>query len=165
MLRFAVEERAGLRSSRAALAQARRELNAAPRFQDSAAAVRKLLDSLASRVLTGDSDAEGWSDLESRVRLAVSRSGAAVNGSTRLPDSVRIGMLQRLTGRTEIESDVRGVVAAIRAVEQNPAVLRVQEIRLEAANPESPVDVQEVLRAELVVQGWFLARPHRSAPQ
>jgi len=161
-VRSATDERERLRSSRALLEKARSELRAASRFEDSAAVIRRSLDSLASRILSGDSNAEAWSDLENRLSLAATRNGAALKVSTRLPDSARVGLLRRITGRAEIESDLRGVLAALRAIEHNPAVLRLGEFRLVAANPDVPSGGPEVLRAEFVVEGWFLSSTKRS---
>ena len=157
-VRSASAERDRLHAGRALLLQARGELRAAARFQDSAAAIRQALDSIAAQVLSGGNEAEAWSDFENRVSLAATRNGAALKRSTRLPDSARSGLLKRITGRAELESDLPGILAALKAIERDPVVLRVGELRVEAVNPASQRG-PEVLRAALVVEGWFLLEP------
>lgn len=159
----AVGERDRLLTSRALLEQAQSDLRDAARFQDSAITVRRRLDSLAPMILSGESDAEAWSDLEGLLRLVAGRNGAALQSSSRLPDSVQAGLLRRVSGRAQLESDLRGVLAALVAIERNPVALRVSEVRLEATSPDSPPGAPEVLRAEFVVDGWFLSHAKRRA--
>ncbi len=149
---------AELRDRAALLARARAELAGASELRDSAAALGQALVALAPKLLSGTSPAEAAADLSGRLNLAASRSQAKLERVDQVADSGAAGRLRRVRLRATLESDVRGVTGVLRAVEFNEAALAVIELRVVATDPTAADRVPEVLRLEITVTGWFLAR-------
>src|SRR5204863_2961610 len=108
-------------------------------------------------LLSGDTPTEALADLSGRVHLAASRNQAKLERTDQLPDSLAAGRLRSIRVRTSLESDIRGVMGLLRAIELGDAVLSVEELRIVASDPNSSEAMPEVLRIEMTVTGWFLA--------
>ncbi len=132
-----------------------REVNA---LADSAADVRRRFVALAPSVLTGRTDAEAVADLTGRLNMFVAAHAASFDRADAIPDSARMGWLRRVTVRLTLESDLRGVMGALAAVERDPAVLVIRTIRLAAPDPASPETMPEIVKAEATISGWYLTR-------
>jgi hypothetical protein len=150
-----LRERAGL------LARTRAELAALPRLRDSAAVLTRALVALAPQVLSGSTPAEASADLSGRMNLAASRAPARVDRLDPMPDSSGNGRLGRARVRAALQTDVRGLVAFIRAIDAGDEVLTLDELRIEAPEPGAPERGPEILRVEVTVSGWYL-RPRET---
>ncbi len=155
--RVLAEER-DLREKRILLVRARADLADAPLLRDSAGVLTRAVVGLAPKLLSGDMPAEALSDLSGRLNLAASRNQAKLERTDQLADSMAAGRLRRIRVRTALESDIRGVMGFLRAIEGSDAVLSIEDIRIVAADPGSGEQVPEVLRVEVTVTGWFLAQ-------
>ena len=154
----AVAAEGELRERATLLARARADLADAPLLRDSAGVLTRAVIGLAPRLLSGDTPTEALADLSGRLTLAASRSQAKLERTDQLADSTAAGRLRRVRVRTALESDIRGVMGFLRAVELGDAVLSIEEARIVAADPGSGEQLPEILRAEVTVTGWFLVR-------
>lgn len=155
-VRSAVTARAELRERAALLARAREEIADAPLLRDSAAVLTRALVGLAPQLLAGGTAAEAGADLSARVNLAASRAPGKLERVDGLADSVAAGRLGRARVRAALETDVRGLVAFLRAIEAGDPVLAVEDLRVVAPDPGSADRVPEVLKVEVTVTGWYL---------
>ena len=154
----AVAAEGELRERATLLARARADLADAPLLRDSAGVLTRAVIGLAPRLLSGDTPTEALADLSGRLTLAASRSQAKLERTDQLADSTAAGRLRRVRVRTALESDIRGVVGFLRAIELGDAVLSIEDARILAADPTSGEQVPEILRVEVTVTGWFLAQ-------
>jgi hypothetical protein len=145
-----LEERTAL------LARARAELSALPLLRDSAAVLTRALVALAPRLLDGGNAAEAGADLAARVNHAAARAPARLDRVEPLPDTATAGRLARARVRAALETDVRGLVMLLRALDAGDASLGIERLDVVSADPASPERRPEILRVELVVSGWFL---------
>ena len=97
-------------------------------------------------------------DLTGRLDVAAEAHQLRVARTGAIPDSVHAGSLRRVSVRAELEGDTRGTLEFLGALAHGPALLGVSDIRIVAADPASPASAAEVLRTELTVRGWYLAR-------
>jgi hypothetical protein len=107
----------------------------------------------APRLVAGETPAEALAELSSYL------SGLAAHHRVRL---VRLdpsadssaGPFIRLALRLEAQGDIRGVAGWLAALEEGERLLAVREIALSTSEPAAPPSQPEVLRAELVIEGW-----------
>ncbi len=158
-VRRAVGAERDLRARAALLVRARADLADAALLRDSAAALGQALVRLAPELLSGVTPAEAGADLSGRINVAASRNAAKLERVDQVPDSGAAGRLRRVRLRATLESDIRGVVGVLRALELGDGALSVTELRIVALDPNSADRGPEVLRVELTIAGWFLARP------
>ena len=133
-----LRERAGL------LARTREEMAALPMLRDSAATLSQALVALAPQLLSG------------RMNLAAARAPARVERLDPMPDSTSNGRLGRVRVRAALETDVRGLVALIRAIDAGDEVLRLEELHVEAPDPAAVNRGPEILKVEVTVSGWYV---------
>jgi hypothetical protein len=145
-----------LRERAEVLVRARADLADAPALRDSATALARTVVGLAPRLLSGATPAEAAADLSGRLNLAASRNQTKVQQVDQAPDSARAGRLRRVRVRVTLESDIRGVMAFLRAVELGEGALAVTELRIAAPDPGAAGRGPEALRLEAAVTGWFL---------
>jgi hypothetical protein len=111
----------------------------------------------APRLVAGATQAEALAELSSYV------SGLAAQHRVRLVrldpsrDSV-VGPFAQLALRLEAQGDVRGMAGWLAALEEGERLLAVREISLSATEPAGPASQPEVLRAELLIEGWAAPR-------
>jgi hypothetical protein len=160
-LRRASSGHAMLRERAVLLARTREELASLPTLRDSAAVLSQALVALAPQVLSGSTAAEAGGDLSGRMNLAASRAPAKVNRLDPLPDSGGEGRLGRARVHAAIETDIRGIVAFIRAIDAGDEVLMLDELRIEAAEPGAADRGPEVLKLDVTVSGWYI-RPRET---
>jgi len=145
-----LRERAGL------LARTREEMAALPMLRDSAATLSQALVALAPQLLSGSTATEAGSDLSGRMNLAAARAPARVERLDPMPDSTGNGRLGRVRVRAALETDVRGLVALIRAIDAGDEVLRLEELHVEAPDPAAVNRGPEILKVEVTVSGWYV---------
>ncbi len=145
-----LRERAGL------LARTREEMASLPTLRDSAATLSQALVALAPQVLSGSTAAEAGSALSGRMNLAAARAPARVERLDPMPDSTGNGRLGRVRVRAALETDVRGLVALIRAIDAGDEVLRLEELHVEAPDPAAVNRGPEILKVEVTVSGWYV---------
>jgi len=107
-------------------------------------------------VLSGSTPAEAGADLSGRMNLAASRAPAKVERLDPLPDSSGVGRLGRVRVHAALETDVRGLIALIRAIEIGDEVLKLDELRVEAPEPGTMQRGPELLKVEITVSGWYI---------
>ena len=155
-VRRVTEAHALLRERAMLLARTRDEMASLPQLRDSAAVLSQALIALAPQVLSGSTPAEAGADLSGRMNLAASRAPAKVDRLDPLPDSSSDGGLGRVRVHAALETDVRGLIALIRAIDMGDEVLKLDELRVEAPEPGTMQRGPEILRVEITVSGWYL---------
>ena len=148
--------RRGLDMQATLLARANAELDALPRLRDSAEVLTRALVALAPRLLDGGTDVEASADLAARVNHAAARAPARLDRLDPLPDSATAGRLARARVRIALETDVRGLVTLLRALEAGDGLLEIEQLDVRSADPAAPDRRPEILRVELEVVGWYL---------
>lgn len=141
-------------AQRQLLARGRWQLAQADALEDSVRSIQQAIISLAPELLSGGDPVTAAESLESVVIVAAS-GGAKIEAVNFVSDSMRAGRLRRATIRTTLESDLPGLLALLGRLSSGHPTVRVLSIQVTAANPEAVEEVQ-VLRAQLLVEGWFL---------
>ena len=155
-VRRATQAQAVLRERATLLARTREEMASLPTLRDSAATLSQALVALAPQVLSGSTAAEAGADLSGRMNLAASRAPAKVERLDPLPDSSGDGRLGRVRVHAALETDVRGLIALIRAIDAGDEVLKLDELRVEAPEPGTVPRGPEILKVEITVSGWYI---------
>jgi type II secretory pathway component PulM len=155
-VRRATDAHAMLRERATLLAHTREEMADLPRLRDSAAVLSQALLALAPQVLSGSTPTEAGADLSGRMNLAASRAPAKVERLDPLPDSSGDGRLGRVRVHAALETDVRGLIALIRAIDGGDEVLKLDELRVEAPEPGTVQRGPEILKVEITVSGWYI---------
>ena len=145
-----------LRERSALLARTRDEMASLPTLRDSAATLSQALVGLAPQLFSGSSAAEAGADLSARMNLAASRAPARVERIDPLPDSAGEGRLGRVRVHAVLESDVRGLVAVLKAIDAGDEVVRLDELHVEAPGALTAERGPEILKIELTVSGWYI---------
>ena len=109
-------------------------------------------------MLAGRTAADARADLASHLAVAAERQGVRLTRTEPLPDSTLGGGLGRVALRATLESDGVGVVGLLRSLAEGDAVLAVDAVRLEVADPLVPRRRPELVRGDLTVSGWYLER-------
>jgi type II secretion system (T2SS) protein M len=157
----AIEAHTMLRERAILLARTRDEMASLPRLRDSAAILSQALIALAPQVLSGPTATEANSDLSARMNLIASRAPAKVERLEALRDSLGNGRLGRVRVHAAVETDVRGLVALLKAIETGDEVLHLEELHVEAPRPDPAERGPEILKVEITVSGWYI-RPRDS---
>jgi hypothetical protein len=139
------------------LARARAALAAAPAERDSLAEVLQGIVGLAPRLVDGRTSAEAQASLSGLMSFAASRHALKLVRVDPLPDSAG-GAFHRVAVRVECEGDVAGLTALLKALETGDPLLTVSALAVQAPEPWPRPGAPEVLRIELTVAGWYLAR-------
>jgi type II secretory pathway component PulM len=155
-VRRVTEAHAVLRERATLLARTREEMASLPTLRDSAAVLSQALVALAPQVLSGSSSAEAGADLSGRMNLAASRAPAKVERLDPLPDSSGDGRLGRVRVHAALETDVRGLIALIRAIDGGDEVLKLDELHVQAPDPGAAQRGPETLKVEITVSGWYI---------
>lgn len=145
-----------LRERSALLARTRDEMGSLPALRDSAATLSQALVALAPQLLSGSSAAEAGADLSARMNLAASRAPARVERMDPLPDSSAEGRLGRVRVHAVLESDVRGLVALLKAIDAGEEVVKLDELHVEAPQALTAERGSEILKIEVTVSGWYI---------
>jgi len=155
-VRHATGARALLRERATSLARTQEELASLPQLRDSANVLSQALVALAPQVLSGSTAAEAGADLSGRMNLAASRAPAKVERLDPLPDSSGEGRLGRVRVHAALETDVRGLIALIRAIDGGDEVLKLDELHVESPEPGTVQRGPEILKVEITVSGWYI---------
>jgi hypothetical protein len=155
-LRRAIEARAMLREHATMLARTRDDMASLPQLRDSAAVLSQALIALAPQLLSGSTEAEAGADLSGRMNLIASRAPAKIERLDPFPDSLGTGRLGRVRVHAALETDVRGLVAVLKAIESGAEVLRLDELHVEAPQPAGVERGPEILKVEVTVSGWYI---------
>ena len=145
-----------LRERSALLARTRDEMASLPLLRDSAAMLSQALVALAPQLLSGSSAVQAAADLSGRMNLAASRAPARVERIDPLPDSAGEGRLGRVRVHAVLESDVRGLVALLKAIDAGEEVVKLDELRVEAPQALTIQRGPEILKIEVTVSGWYI---------
>lgn len=137
------------------LARARTRVGDLSDVSDSIAALEKEADDLRGFVLVGD-DAETASvDLMVRARDSLKQVPVTLIGfGPRETPLDPPGSLARIAIPVRIETDLPGLVAAMRAIETHRA-LRLVGVEIEALDPHASAEEAERLSASMTVAAWY----------
>lgn len=155
-IRRASGEYAVLRERSALLARTRDEMASLPVLRDSAATLSQALVALAPQLLSGSSATEAGADLSGRMNLAASGAPARVERIDPLPDSAAEGRLGRVRVHAALESDVRGLIAFLKAIDTGDEVVKLDELHVEAPQALTSERGPEILKVEVTVSGWYV---------
>jgi type II secretion system (T2SS) protein M len=138
------------------LARSRDEMSTLPILRDSAVVLSQALVALAPQLLSGSSAAEAGADLSGRMNLAAARAPARLVRVDLLPDSSSNGRLAHVKVHASLETDIRGLVALVRAIDDGEEVLKLDALHVEAPEPGASDRGPEMLKVELTITGWYL---------
>src|SRR5256885_7048909 len=147
---------ATLRERSALLARTRDEMASLPMLRDSSATLSQALVALAPQLLSGSSAAEAGADLSGRMNLVASRAPAKVERVDPLPDSSGDGRLGRVRVHAALETDVRGLIAFLKAIDTGEEVVKLDELHVEAPQALMSERGPEILKIEVTVSGWYI---------
>ena len=142
------------------VARLRSDVAALDEMAPTADSIRLQFAGLDTAILAGQSEAEATASLSAHIGMAADRGGALLVQAVPVADSVRAGVLGRLTARATLSGDTRSIMRTLRALTEDPVTLGIRSLRIVAPDPGSPDGTAEALSAELVVSGWYLERPH-----
>lgn len=140
------------------LAHTRSDLAQTDALSESAAILTHNLTQVAPKVLNGATSADAQADLADRLDFVAARHQVRLMRVDPLPDSGAAGRLRRVAARMELESDVRGLAAVLQTLATGPLALGVEQLRVVAPDARSVGPGPEVLKTELTVTGWYLAK-------
>ena len=155
-LRTVLEARTTLRERATLLARTRGEMASLPTLRDSAAALSHALVALAPQLLSGSTEAEAGADLSERMSLIASRAPAKVEQLDPISDSLGSARLGRVRLHAALETDVRGLVAVLLAIETGDEVLHLDELHVQAPQLAGVERGPEILKVEVTVSGWYI---------
>jgi hypothetical protein len=147
-----------LEQSARLLAQSRAEVQGAATLDDTAAVLEQEVLALAPAILTGGTEAEAVADLVHRLTVLTQDRSALIERTDHVPDSLRAGALRRVVVRFTLRADSEGLFDLVREIEGGTVVLPIRHLRVLAPEPLAPATMPERLRAELTVQGWYVAQ-------
>jgi len=149
-----VEQEAQLAST------ARSVLATASLVRDSLGPVLNDIVALAPRLVDGHTAAEAQSSLSALVSLAATRHALKV---VRLDPGVdsAVGVFIRVTVHGEMEGDVAGIAALLKAIETGERLLSVTALAVSAPDIHTNRNGPEVLHIEADVAGYYLPRGER----
>jgi hypothetical protein len=145
-------------AERDAVRRMRQDLAAAPAAERQARLAQEAFRHMPMELLAGREEGEALASFSSGAESAAARSRARILAVSPLLDSLHAGKLRRIRVQLDLESDLAGLVAALRRIEAQPGVV-VQSLGMTAAARGSEDPATEALRARVVVSGWYLARP------
>jgi type II secretion system (T2SS) protein M len=155
-LRNVSDARALLRERAALLARSRDETGSLLKLRDSATVLSQALVALAPYLLSGSIEAEAAADIAGRVNIIASRAPAKVERLDPIRDSSSVGRLARVRLHAALETDVRGLVAVLKAIDSGDEVLLLEELHVEAPQAGSVERGPEILKVEVTVSGWYI---------
>lgn len=125
-----------------------------PRLSDSLGRLQEAADGLPRMLLAGgDADAASL-DLVSRVRSTMEEYPVTLEGFEDREQSEVRGPLSLAAVTVTFESDFRGVLETLHALEADSAIA-VDSMHVEDQRPHASESDLEVLAASVVVSGWF----------
>jgi len=161
VVRSVSDERAMLRERATLLARTRDELSSLPTLRDSAAVLSQALIALAPHLLSGSTGTEAGADLSGRINLIASRAPAKIERLDPVRDSIQNGRLGRVRLHAALETDVRGLVALLKAIDAGEEVLLLEELHVDALQPGGVAQGPEILKVEVTVSAWYI-RPRET---
>jgi len=149
--------RESLAAKSALLARAEMDVRQTALLEDSSAVIRAKVLALAPKLLVAAREAEALADLGSRLKRAAAESRVRVERTTPVGDSTRAGRLRRVSLSAALQGDSRGTLALLGALARGRPLMTPTNLMITAPNPAA-TDAPEVLRTEITVRGWYLAR-------
>jgi len=106
-----------------------------------------------SSILIAPSPTAGAARLASLIADAADSSRVKLIATQLRADSARAVSLARVSVRITALADVAGLLAFLRALEENDVLMAVEELAISPSDPAAADDRPEVLRVEVVVAG------------
>ena len=156
VVRSVSDKRAMLRERATMLARVHGELSSLPELRDSAAMLSQALIALAPHLLSGSTGTEAGADLSGRMNLIASRAPAKVERVDPVRDSIQNGRLGRVRLHAALETDVRGLVALLKAIDVGEEILLLEELHVDALQPGGVERGPEILKVEVTVSAWYI---------
>jgi len=152
----ALIERSGVSGQLVARREA--ELALLPILERRADSLRRRVLALADRLVPGATEAEAQAELLVRVEHAAADPNGQLEQAEAVPDSIGFGRLRRVQARAAWSSDLTGILGFLRRLEYGQQLLVVRRVWVEAISGAAQPDHGDRLRAEVVVEGWYLRR-------
>ncbi|MEK7668879.1 MAG: type II secretion system protein GspM [Gemmatimonadota bacterium] len=149
--------REGLAERTVTLRRTRALVRGVPATRESLATALAGVVALAPALVEGGTQAEAAAALAAAVSLAAGQAALRVVRLDPATDSAP-GPIRPVTLRGELQGDIAGLTAFLRAVETGRPLLTVGTFAVTAPDPVPRAGSPEQLRIELEVTGWFLPR-------
>ena len=137
--------------------RARRELARGDIVLDSIRLIEAALPRVAHLVMPGDTTADVQRELARRVTMVITNYQARGGRVEALADTTHVSGLSHARILAVWESDIRGVVDVLLALERDSALV-VHSVEVSAVDPAAPPSEPEVLEVRAEVGGWYLRR-------
>lgn len=147
-----------MREARVRLNEARQLVAGIPASSALLLEGQSAFDREQSSLLTGDSAEEATANLGFHLAELAASSELRIDASEGLNDSARAGPLGTVGMRVVIEGDLDGLLAILQAIALDTVRLSVTSLNISAMDGTSDPNRPEVLRAELVVNGWWMGQ-------
>lgn len=134
------------------------ELSRLPALEDSTRELTARVAALAPRLLGGETRSQATAELAAGLGTVALQHRVRLDRSDPVPDSVVAGDLGRVSLDAELEGDVRGLAGLLGTLASRTLVTEVIRIRVSAPDPSAGGAGPEILRVELRLRAWFLAR-------
>jgi hypothetical protein len=137
--------------------RARRELARGDILLDSIRLIEAALPRVAHLVLPGDTTADVQRELARRVTMVITNYQARGGRVEAVADTTHVNGLRHARILVTWESDIRGVVDVLAALERDSALV-IHSVEVSAVDPAAPPSEPEVLEVRAEVGGWYLRR-------
>jgi hypothetical protein len=149
--------RSETREQLATLARGRLVAGTSVSIRDSLADVSSQLVAQAAKLVAGSTASEAMATLSASVQLAARTSGLRVDGLEPRLDTVT-GLFSPVTVLGRFEGDVNGLATFLATMESGDPLLTVLHAMIQVGDRIPRAGAPEVLRAEIEVSGWRIAR-------
>lgn len=139
------------------LRRAHRELAREDVLLDSLRFVEAALPRVARLVLPGDTTADVQRELARRVTMTITDHQARGGKVEAVTDTTHVNGLAHARVVAAWESDIRGVVDVLLALERDSAIV-VHSVEITAVDSHAPPVQPEVLEVRTEIGGWYLRR-------
>lgn len=127
-------------------------------LEDSTRILSARVAELAPRLLGAETRSEATAELAAVLGSLALRHRVRLDRSDPVGDSALAGGLGRVSLDAVLESDVRGLTGLLGALASRTQVTEITRLRVTAPDPSIGGAGPEVLRVEMRVRSWFLAR-------
>ncbi len=144
----------------ALLARMRDRVHRLPSIDDSLRVLDEVAVALPHMLLVGGDRETAAVDLMRRIRDSLAHPEAKIIGFEPLDVTETSGPLTLASIRVDLETDFRGLLELLGAIEADPA-LEIESLDATAAAPHGRDDRPEILTADIGISGWY--RPDQDA--
>jgi hypothetical protein len=144
--------------TRRLVAAHRAQIARLPLLERKADSVKQRLVGLAGDFLEGSTRTEAQAALVRTIESRIEHAGATLERSDPVPDSAVVHGVARVQMRASFVGDAPMVWELVRELEAGKPLIGVCQLRIEAA-PSTGGSSMEMVKAEVVVEGWYRGEP------